>query len=40
MAGGEPSESRQRSDLIIADTQMNDEAQERIMRRTPLDIKI
>ena len=37
---GESPESKQPTDMIIADTQMNDEAQERNMRRTPLDHKI
>lgn len=37
---GDYPESKQRTDMIIADTQMNDEAQERNMRRTPLDHKI
>lgn len=37
---GDFGESKQRTDMIITDTQMNDEAQERNMRRTPLDQKI
>ena len=40
MLTGESPESKQPTDMIIADTQMNDEAQERNMRRTPLDHKI